>query len=1027
MSSSTTAAATNSLTTNSLPFENRRLISMILGIFFLSGFSGLIYESIWSHYLKLFLGHAAYAQTLVLVIFMGGMAIGSWLAAKLSHRYRNLLLCYAVVEGVIGLLGIVFHPLFVGATSVAFSTVIPALGDASLVIDTFKWSLGAALILPQSILLGATFPFISAGVIRLTTSDAAGKQISMLYFINSLGASIGVLASGFVLVDKLGLPGTILFAGSINLVLAILVWSLTKGMDENPSLQVAAPAAASKQISRPVLKLLLATAALTGLSSFIYEIAWIRMLALLLGATTHAFELMLSAFILGLAIGGYLVRSHVDRFRNPFSALGYIQLAMGIAAASTLVSYNSLFELMSFVYQGLQTNLQGYYLYNVVMHGFALLMMLPATIFAGMTLPLITRMLLDETGDEKAIGYIYTANTLGSIVGVIAAVHLIMPFLGLRNLLAVGCLVDILLALWLFSRANQQQADSRRMGAAAGTLLLLMFITLRFDFNLVYTSSGVFRMGVLFTPGQASVEYHRDGKTATVDVVKVDDTLSIRTNGKPDAGVPLSLGLNKGTSISTLEDYYTMTLCAVLPMSVRDNLRDAAVIGMGSGISSHTLLGNPDVRTVDTIEIEPAMVEGAKQFGRFSEKVFSDPRSHIYIDDAKTFFTKHNKRYDLIISEPSNPWVSGVSGLFTQEFYRHVSRHVTQDGIFAQWIHMYEIDDKLIASVIAALSDVFPHFSIYQMNSGDMLIMASFTELGDPRFDVFAYPDIRQQMSMLEIQTLDDLLLRKMGDKNVMYPLYQGFNQQRNSDYYPRLDQGAALARFTKASASLTVDWESMRYFLLDGRVPSAPAHAIEGGTAAYMVSNRVSAEKMRAFLMHYDYSKPLSAEDYINPYLASNKQLNHFINGLRLSQTGTQQWIDAATWVARHVTLYLPAEEGVALWDKVASLSTVTGQPDAVKWVAFHRAMAARDYPNVATLSMQLLQHGSQTGQDTRNLLGFMYVAANAKTGHYRHAMEAMQQFYPDPDALQPTEKLLLHLVLFGLQQEKQGKSYRF
>lgn len=1021
------SSSTPSAITISLPFENHRLISMILGIFFLSGFSGLIYESIWSHYLKLFLGHAAYAQTLVLVIFMGGMAIGSWLAAKLSHRYRNLLLCYAVVEGVIGLLGIIFHPLFVGATSVAFSSIIPALGDASLVIDTFKWSLGAALILPQSILLGATFPFISAGVIRLTTSGAAGKQISMLYFINSLGASIGVLVSGFVLVDKLGLPGTILFAGSINLVLAILVWSLTKGMDENPSLPVAAPAAAAKQISRSVLKLLLATAALTGLSSFIYEIAWIRMLALLLGATTHAFELMLSAFILGLAIGGYLIRSHVDRFRNPFSALGYIQLAMGIAAASTLVSYNSLFELMAFVYQGLQTNLQGYYLYNVVMHGFALLMMLPATIFAGMTLPLITRMLLEETGDEKAIGYIYTANTLGSIIGVIAAVHLIMPFLGLRNLLAVGCLVDILLALWLFSQANLQQVDSRRIGAAAGTLLLLMFITLRFDFNLAYTSSGVFRFGTLFSPELVNVEYHRDGKTATVDVVNTEGVINIRTNGKPDAGVPVSIGDGQEADTDLIEDYFTMTLCAVLPMSVRDDIRDVAVIGMGSGISSHTLLGNQSIQKVDTIEIEPAMVEGARKFGHISERVFTDSRSHIYIDDAKTFFTKHDKRYDLIISEPSNPWVSGVSGLFTKEFYQHISRHVNQNGIFAQWIHMYEINDKLIASVIVALADVFPHFSIYQMNSGDMLIMASFSEIGDPRYNVFASSALREQMAILGIHTLDDLLLRKMGDRNAMYPLYLGFTQLPNSDYYPSLDQGSALARFTKTHANLSFDWEPWRYFLLNIHVPQPSSLRLDRSAGVYMVASRIAALRAQSFLMEYDYSKPYAKEDYSNPYMMNSHEMRNFVNGLRLGVTDTRQWIDAATWVARNATLYLSVEEGVALWDRIAMLPAVKSNPNTARWIAFHRAIAARDYTNLAASSMQLLQSGEDVGQNTRNLLGFLYVAANAKTGRYQDAMTALQKAYPSSKPPKDADRLLLHLVLFGLQQEKQGKLYRF
>jgi spermidine synthase len=196
-------------------------------LFTVSGFAGLIYESLWSHYLKLFLGHAAYAQTLVLALFMGGMAVGAWLCSRGSARWGNLLRGYAVAEGVIGLAALAFHPVFVAATDAAYSSVLPSLGAAGAAA-TFKWTLAGMLILPQSVLLGMTFPLMSAGLIRRYPA-APGESLALLYFTNSLGASAGVLASGFVLIERFGLPGTMQLAGGINLALAALVWLLARG------------------------------------------------------------------------------------------------------------------------------------------------------------------------------------------------------------------------------------------------------------------------------------------------------------------------------------------------------------------------------------------------------------------------------------------------------------------------------------------------------------------------------------------------------------------------------------------------------------------------------------------------------------------------------------------------------------------------------------------------------------------------------------------------------------------------------
>ncbi len=405
------------------PAREPRGRNWYFAIFALSGFSGLIYESIWTQYIKLFLGHAAYAQTLVLAIFMGGMALGSWVASRYSIRWRNLLLGYAIVEGLVGAAALGFHHAFVGVTDYAFAQLIPALGSPGLV-QALKWGLSTAFILPQSILLGMTFPLMSGGIMRRFRA-APGHTLALLYFSNSFGAALGVLTGGFFLIGYVGLPGTMLTAGLINAGLALAVWLMASGNAAPPL--PAVQGAGGGQGTSWWLRVVLVAAFVTGAASFIYEIAWIRMLSLVLGSSTHSFELMLSAFILGLAFGGLWIRKRIDALGNPVRFLAYVQIAMGLLALLTIALYDRTFDLMAFALSALSKNEQGYALYHVSSHLISLVVMLPATFCAGMTLPLMTNILLARGVGERSIGAVYGANTLGAIAGVFLAVHVLMP------------------------------------------------------------------------------------------------------------------------------------------------------------------------------------------------------------------------------------------------------------------------------------------------------------------------------------------------------------------------------------------------------------------------------------------------------------------------------------------------------------------------------------------------------------------------------------------------------------------------
>ena len=769
-------------------------------LFFLSGAAGLIYESIWSRYLGLLVGHSAYAQVIVLVIFMGGMAAGALGIGRISERLRRPLLAYALVEGVIGLMGLAFHPVYVAATDMATTRWMPQTGGPPGTV-LIQWGLSALLILPQSVLLGTTFPLMSAAVVR-RIPQAPGRALGLLYFSNSLGAAVGVLASGLWLVGLAGLPGTVGAAAILNLVVAAAAVALQRGSTD-PTL--ATPATERTARAAPE-RLLLAVAFGTALASFIYEIAWVRMLSLVLGSATHSFELMLSAFILGLALGAWWVRSRADRFARPVLALGATQWAMGVLALATLPLYMASFHWIASLVQNLPPTAAGYRLFTLGRYGVCLAVMLPATFCAGITLPLITRILIRAGAGERAIGLVYGLNTLGSIAGAILAGLVLMPWLGLKGLLTAGATLDIALGLALLAIHDRgRTAGARRLfpaGAVAAFLLVVAMVgAVRLDrLTLV---SGVYREGALLRPEESRVEFYRDGRTATVSVRRQPaGDLTLSTNGKPDASLHPALfqPVPGRPLIDLTSDESTQLLLGLVSLAHRPDAATVAVVGQGSGVTSHVLLGSPAVKRLVTIEIEPEVIEASRRFDPVNRRVFQDPRSVFAIEDARSYMASTGERFDLIVSEPSNPWVSGVAGLFTEEFYRRMSRSLTTDGVLAQWLHLYSLDDPLVLGVLAAIQRSFRDYEIYLVSSADVLIIATNSPRGlHPDWSVLDLPAIREELRGVVPFTPSILEATRVTDRQVLAPLVE--RAAVNSDYFPHLDLGAERARFTRRMA----------------------------------------------------------------------------------------------------------------------------------------------------------------------------------------------------------------------------------
>ena len=961
----------------------------ILFLFMCSGFSALIYESVWTHYLKLIFGHAAYAQSLVLSIFMGGLTTGALLASRYSAKIKSPLIAYAIIEAIIGFFALFFHDFFIIIQNILFNT-IGQDSNSIFYFTSIKWLFGILLILPQSILLGATFPLITSGILHIS-SKKSGEKISLLYFNNSLGASAGALVSGFFLIQTVGLPGTILTAGLINLSIAFAIYFITKN---HASTYNTTTTPTPKIRKNNLYYLMLGTAFFTGLASFFYEIAWIRMLTLILGATTHAFELMISAFVLGLALGSLWIKKRIDNIKAPVIFLFYIQILMATSALFTVVFYESLFDLMEYIFKTIKRSEEGYGIFIIANHLFSLIVMLPATFFAGMTLPLITNILYKKHNNEKVIGQVYAINTLGAIIGIIIAMNILLPTAGTKGVVGLGSLVDFLIAVTLLAYAYKKNLCPK---PKIQLIFVLFFSALLFQtfynnntFNPLKTASGVFRTGIANHNKGTEVLFHKDGKLSSVDVIKSrSGHVILFNNGKPDAGISLY-----GTYPSS--DEVTMVLLGALPIAIAPHIRTAANIGMGSGQTAQTLLSYKFISHLDTIEIEKSVIEALPHFEIYSKLPRYDKRSNIIIDDAKTFFSSSKRKYDLIVSEPPNPWVSGVSSLFTTEFYSNIKLKLKDNGILTQWLHLYEINTKTVASVIKALSENFNDYALYNTDDGNIIIIASDKKISQKISNEFlAHNKAKQLLNRIKINSTESIRARYIGNKQLITPYFNLFSVNAATDYFPFLSYQAEKSLFLKERSD---DLTSFHYFPI-------PINQILMGTYSNKTLNTLNEQhfkKARYIIRSKSILENFKRNNFVDSQMYS-PQLKYALTTLKnqLSQCqniNNQMIIDSAFQLVKATTPFLGLDDLTILWDKIFKApchKKVSNQ--ASDWLNLHKEIATHNFTKALPIAVKILKNYPLNRNDKLSQYVFAAALISAiKTNKPKLAQKLWQDFSP-------------------------------
>ena len=914
-------------------------------LFFASGISGLIYESIWSRYIKQLVGSAAEAQILVLSLFMGGMSLGALMSGRLLSRVRAPVVAYGVIEGLIGLYALAFPHVFEFASRLAYDSIFPALGGGSSV-TLAKWGIAGLLIVPPCLLLGMTFPLMSVGILR-REKERSGEVLAALYFSNSLGAAAGALISGFALVPRLGLPGALMVAAGLNLL--IMVVAMRDRVATEPI--EAKPEAGGASQMRDMVVLYLAVAFGTGLSSFLYEVGWIRLLSMVLGSATHSFEVMLSAFVFGLALGGFWVRKRMDRFKRPEIALAVVQMVMGVAAVATLPAYEVAVEAMAWLLRPDERTVALWYQFNVLRYLLCLLIMLPATFCAGMTLPLLTHVMLGRGQSEAVVGRVYGVNTLGAITGATLGGLVLMPLLRLQGLIVIGALVDMLLGIALIrgeirhGRGNALTPKLLRVATFGAVMVTVSGLLVKLD-PMVLTST-VFRKSRTALPDAFEILSYVDGRTATVAVVENSQYPGYRviyTNGKPDASVildrwPADRDPLEGPDIAG--DEPNQFLVGLIPLMVRPDAKNGALIGFGSGVTCHTILGSPTLERLDTVEIEPEMVEGSKFFRAVNWRAYEDPRSHIQFDDAKAFFAASGRKYDFIISEPTNPWVSGVSSLFTEEFYQEAKRYLTDDGVLAQWLQGYELSDELLISVLAALDREFEDYLIVRIGSRDWVILSSPKgRIGPLSNEPLSWPGAAESFALLGIHDIAQIDGLIVANRQMLHPFLQ--DRQPNRDSHPILDTGAERERFMRSSAEFlhSLRWTPAPLVATLGSIERRPYPASGIGD---LRDPHILYETEQAVLLMRRYEDPGCRV----PATLSTAAMDHWRSMTQLLDSDSNpwpRWLYATYEVYAQVASHLPIHD-TPFWRHVQTMVQRPDAPEDVRQsVALLTALSRRD-----------------------------------------------------------------------------------
>ena len=631
---------------------------------------------------------------------MAGLALGSRLAGRYldSHPVR-LVRTYALLELGIGLFNLALPFLLLAANPV-FGALYASAYDSFFVLTLARLAIVLVLLIVPATLMGATLPILIRFYVE--NMSLVGSAAGIVYTANTWGAAVGTALAGFLLVPLLGVNVTLQATVIVNLLIAGAAWTLAGTSD-------ATSGGSTEESSAAGPRLILIAMMMSGFAALMNEVAWTRILGLVVGPTTYAFTLMLTSMIAGLGIGAAIGSRIAARRNVSLAALAWIEIMVALASLSVIPAFG---RMPVWIGRLVTRYVEQFSMIQGTEFAIFFALMLVPTTLLGMTFPIAARLYAkSDTLLGSEVSAIYAFNTVGGILGSLAAGFFLIPLLGSQWALIIAACINAAAGLLLAPPPG-------RWAPAVAVVLMVpaIFLLPRWDPELM--SSGAYKYAPYYNP-RADLEsmltagdlvYFKEGATTTVSVRRQKGDLSLAVDGKVDA--------------TDSGDMTTQKMLAHLPLLLGQSVKHVAIIGLGSGVTAGAALQYP-IESLDAVEISPEVAEASNLFRHVNHNALADPRTRLIIGDGRNHLRYIRKQYDVIISEPSNPWMSGMASLFSQEFFQEALSRLTPNGIHCQWFHSYNMSTTDLKTVIGTFRSVFPHAQLWALNQNDFLLLGS--------------------------------------------------------------------------------------------------------------------------------------------------------------------------------------------------------------------------------------------------------------------------------------------------------------
>ena len=681
---------------------------MLSMLFFCSGATSLGYEVIWFKRFANVWGSSALAMAVVVASVLVGLGVGAFIVGRRVEKITNPIRWYGWCEVGIGVLALII-PLETGLLGNLNAWITSMCGQSAFTLSLARGLLTLLVVGPPCLLMGGTLPLL----VKHSTpeNDHAGSYSAWLYGINTAGAATGCLLAGFLVIPTFGLFWTNIIMVGLNLIIAAIAFSMAA---KSPAIAPGVPPVQTKPVPKaePTAKeprrlFILMAVALAGFASLGLQMIWARQLAVMLGGSTYAFSASLFVFLSGVGLGALLYRVVQPRFSNPLQLAAITIAILIIATVAGKMALPTTTGLVAM----LKPLRASHALNTAVCAGAAMTLEFIPALMMGVLFPLFVSLCRPaNAGMGQVVGSIYGWNTIGSIGGAFLTMILFVPALGIPQTLAL--FLALYLATLILLHLGNGDGFSGSTFAALGVGVVAAVLAAR-PLDPRLTDFGAFMYG--YAPpadlrDAMKVLSYKEGRSCNVLVTESQNHRSLRVNGKVDA--------------STSVDMETQLALAYLPHCLRPEARDVLVVGFGSGTTVGASLLFPETR-VRAVEIEPAVVAASPFFAAVNHRPEQSSRFTAIYDDGRSFLQATDQKFDLVISEPSNPWIAGISSLFAREFYQTARKKLQPGGLFAQWVHMYALEATDYQMIVRTFLSAFPHASLIWINDKNTILVGS--------------------------------------------------------------------------------------------------------------------------------------------------------------------------------------------------------------------------------------------------------------------------------------------------------------